>query len=64
MYLANIITSELANQHTRKVLFTCGVYTNTCYSPELGTQCTCLLDFRLKLPVVDRICPQSMGVKL
>ena len=32
-----LIISELANQCTRKVLFTCVVYTNTCYSLALGT---------------------------
>ena len=34
-----LITSELANQRARKVLFTCVVYTNLGYSPNTVTWC-------------------------
>ena len=48
-----LITSELANQRAQKVLFTCVVYTNIINMLDL------LLMPQVKLPLVDRIYPQS-----
>ena len=48
-----LITSKLANKRAQKVLFTCVVYANIINMLDL------LLMPQVKLPLVDRIYPQS-----
>ena len=51
-----LITSELANQHARKVLFTCVVYTNRYYGLlPLMVALTCTLKFGLKWSYLQNI---------
>ena len=60
-----LITSELANQHARKTLFTCVVYTNNAYStPEVMLITSPQYTFLRKVWGQGRgICSLILGVK-